>query len=218
MCTYYYLHYHHVAPCTRGVEYAVQYSFCSNATLESPSETNPLSPTVSHSHHSHPHSHSSSSHSYNDNNNNNQYSHSHFNASSSSSHSQNYDYNNYNYTYGGGSQSHNQGYSQQQQQQQEQQQELVQQPCDSLSHAPESNYNPSLGLEIDYTNPCATGGCLVSQHCATGGCRLEELGGQWVCCRCGVGGNTFRWCVHPMRKVPDALCYHVVCEGCQMDG
>ncbi|KAI1146339.1 hypothetical protein F4825DRAFT_441023 [Nemania diffusa] len=91
--------------------------------------------------------------------------------------------------------------------------QLVQQPCDELTHAPE--YNPAIG--IDYINPCATGGCLMSQHCVSGGCRLDELDGRWICCRCNRAGNTFRWCVHPVRKVPDALCYHVVCRNCRMD-
>jgi hypothetical protein len=154
MCTYYYLHYHHVAPCARGVEYAVHYSFCENSTMEAlPHDNSPL-------------------------------------GLGGSLHLMGL---------GGGSAA--------------EEEQLVQQPCDELAHAPE--YDPAVG--IDYANPCAAGGCLVSQHCASGGCRLEELGGRWVCCRCSRGGNTFRWCVHPMRKVPDALCYHVVCRNCRID-
>ncbi|KAI1420910.1 hypothetical protein F5Y12DRAFT_787891 [Xylaria sp. FL1777] len=154
MCTYYYLHYHHVLPCSKGIEYTVQYSFCPNATTDtfSPSALNP-NPNL--------------------------------NTSSSSS--------------GGG--------------RGREEYQVVQRPCLTLTHAPE--YDPVQG--VDYTNPCATGGCLLSQHCASGGCRLDELGGRWTCCRCGRGGNTFRWCVHRVRKVPDALCYHVVCRNCRMD-
>ncbi|KAI8951204.1 hypothetical protein F4801DRAFT_578744 [Xylaria longipes] len=150
MCIYYYLHYHHVAPCNKEIEYEVRYTFCANSTMEPLME----SPVSTHHHH-----HPSSS------------------------------------TSGGG------------------EYQLVQQPCEYLTQAPE--YDPAFGF--DYTNPCATGGCLESQHCASGGCRLDELGGRWVCCRCSRGGNTFKWCVHPRRKVPDALCYHVVCRNCQMD-
>ncbi|KAI1161618.1 hypothetical protein F5B18DRAFT_674351 [Nemania serpens] len=151
MCTYYYLHYHHVAPCARGVEYAVHYSFCENSTVEA-IPNNPRHPVS-------------------------------VSMSAAAGGPPGGDY------------------------------QLVQLPCDELTNAPE--YDPAIG--IDYTNPCATGGCLVSQHCASGGCRLDELGGRWICCRCSRGGNTFRWCVHPMRKVPDALCYHVVCRNCRMD-
>ncbi|KAI8624720.1 hypothetical protein F5Y19DRAFT_467576 [Xylariaceae sp. FL1651] len=144
MCTYYYLHYHHVAPCTRDIEYVVHYSFCENSTMEI-MPSNPRSPAS-------------------------------VNTAGSDT-------------------------------------QIVQQPCDELTHAPE--YNTTVG--IDYTYPCATGGCLVSQHCASGGCRLDELGRLWVCCRCNRGGNVFRWCIHPVRRVPDALCYHVVCWNCRMD-
>ncbi|KAI1817226.1 hypothetical protein GGS20DRAFT_81638 [Poronia punctata] len=185
MCTYYYLHYHHVAPCTRGVDYTVQYSFCEKATLEILSETNPLGAST-----------------FNTRSSRNGHNQGHVCGHGSYQH-QNQDQD----------QQWQYPYHEHQQQQQQQQQELVQQPCDNLSHAPE--YDPVMG--IDFTNPCATGGCLVSQHCASGGCRLDDLGGRWVCCRCSSGGNTFRWCVHPMRKVPDALCYHVVCRDCRMD-
>ncbi|KAK8036104.1 hypothetical protein PG993_008718 [Apiospora rasikravindrae] len=82
-----------------------------------------------------------------------------------------------------------------------------------------SNSNTGGGSEtvFDYNNPCATGGCLFSQGCGSGQCRLEQLGGRWVCCRCRRGGNSFRWCAHPMRRVPDTLCYHTVCLGCWAD-
>ncbi|KAI1499557.1 hypothetical protein F5X99DRAFT_273286 [Biscogniauxia marginata] len=156
MCTYYYLHYHHVSPCTRDVDYAVHYSFCANATtMTEASGTSPLS------------GHPTTAAIANDSG-----------------------------AIGVGNE-----------------QSVVQQPCAALTYAPE--YNPVEG--IDYNNPCATGGCLVSQQCSSGGCRLQDLGGRWTCCRCHRGGNTFRWCVHPMKKVPDALCYHVICQDCQAD-
>ncbi|KAK7959003.1 uncharacterized protein PG986_003857 [Apiospora aurea] len=82
-----------------------------------------------------------------------------------------------------------------------------------------NNTNTDGGSEtvFDYNNPCAAGGCLFSQGCGSGQCRLEQLGGRWVCCRCRRGGNSFRWCAHPMRRVPDTLCYHTVCLGCWAD-
>ena len=153
MCTYYYLHYHHVAPCSKGVEYEVQYSFCANATttFSSPAGVETRR------------------------------------------------------TRQGGQQHH---------QQQKKPSHPPQKPSQSYTHAPDQYQH-----QYDYNNmnPCATGGCLLSQHCASGGCRLDELGGRWSCCRCGRGGNAFRWCVHRVRKVPDALCYHVVCRGCRAD-
>ncbi|KAI0438816.1 hypothetical protein F4803DRAFT_569156 [Xylaria telfairii] len=153
MCVYYYLHYHHVEPCTKAIEYEVHYTFCANSTMEPVIGSTVSSP---HGHHSSP---------------------------SSSG--------------GGGGEEY----------------PPVQQPCSNLTPAPE--YDPASGF--DYTNPCATGGCLESQHCASGGCRLGDLNGRWVCCRCSRGGNTFRWCIHPVKKVPDALCYHVVCQNCWAD-
>ncbi|KAI0505146.1 hypothetical protein F5B22DRAFT_628701 [Xylaria bambusicola] len=170
MCTYYYLHYHHVAPCSKGIEYAIQYSFCPNAT------------TTETYHQLHLGNTSSS-----------------FSSSSSSSTSR-------------------RGHREEAIEREESQ--LIQQPCSSLTHAdyPAQHQQFSSTIVDYYSNPCATGGCLLSQHCASGGCRLDELGGRWACCRCGFrGGNTFRWCVHRVRKVPDALCYHVVCRGCRAD-
>lgn len=142
MCISYWLHYHHVEPCTRDVELSHHTSFCESSTLE-------LSP-----------------------------------VSNSGA--------------GGLATSTTDG---------DQNRELVQVPCAEVTV-----------MDLDFANLCATGGCLLSQHCASGGCRLEELGGRWSCCRCDHGGNTFRWCVHPLKKVPDALCYHVVCRSCRMDG
>ncbi|KAI1368118.1 hypothetical protein F5Y08DRAFT_347532 [Xylaria arbuscula] len=177
MCTYYYLHYHHVAPCNKGIEYSVEYVFCPNATVETFS----------------PHSRLSDS-----NNNNN------INPSPTST-----------------SPLRPRGTNEQQQEEPH----FIQQPCQSLTYAPEYHHNPASGVVFDHgyyaapESPCATGtgGCLLSQHCVSGGCRLDDLGGRWWCCRCGRGGNTFRWCVHRVRKVPDALCYHVVCRGCRAD-
>ncbi|GAP92783.1 hypothetical protein SAMD00023353_9400100 [Rosellinia necatrix] len=180
MCMYYYLHYHHVAPCTRGIEYAVRYSFCANSTVEAAFVGDDLRHMVMDG--------------------------AGVRVGGSSGSSSNRSTLGNDYSGGGGGDGDRQ-----------QEQLLVQQPCEELTPAPE--YDPALGgIDIDYyANPCATGGCLQSQHCASGGCRLDELGGRWACCRCGRGGNVFRWCVHPVRKVPDALCYHVVCRNCRMD-
>ncbi|KAI5917064.1 hypothetical protein F4810DRAFT_94480 [Camillea tinctor] len=126
MCTYYYVHYHHIPPCAHTVEYAMHYTYCAHAS----SSTSDQQPN----------------------------------------------------------------------------------PCAVLAYDPASA-SPNV--------PCAAGEagcCLMSQQCSSGECRLQDLGGRWTCCRCRRGGNTFRWCVHPMRRVPDTLCYHVVCQDCQADG
>ncbi|KAI1822757.1 hypothetical protein F4861DRAFT_374776 [Xylaria intraflava] len=162
MCIYYYLHYHHVPPCDRPMEFVVHYSFCPNAKTEA--FTSPLSSAV-------PGAATEQAHGHGNSNSN------------------------------GNSNSDGDGDGQ------------YQQPCDQLAPAPECD--PAMGA--DYTNPCAAGGCLMSQHCASGGCRLEELGGRWSCCRCQRGGNRFRWCMNRVRRVPDALCSHVVCQRCRPD-
>ncbi|KAI0598938.1 hypothetical protein F4775DRAFT_600886 [Biscogniauxia sp. FL1348] len=133
MCTYYYLHYHHVAPCGRPIDYAVQYTFCGHATTAGEHQS--------------------------------------------------------------------------------------QSPCAALAYDPASaSAEMGMGMGMGCAAAGEAGCCLVSQQCSSGGCRLQDLGGRWTCCRCRRGGNTFRWCVHPMRKVPDTLCYHVVCQDCQADG
>lgn len=43
MCIYYYLHYHHIPPCMRDIEYAIHYNFCPNSTWSTVAA--PLSPT-----------------------------------------------------------------------------------------------------------------------------------------------------------------------------
>jgi hypothetical protein len=141
MCTYYYLHYHHVEPCSRGVDWELQYRYCPRSTV-APASSSPLSHQFS-----------------------------------------------------------------------GEEPQTVQVPCDELTHAPECNPNEG----IDYDDPCANGGCLMSQQCTSGGCRLEDLNGRWFCCRCTRGGNTFSSCFHPMRRVPDTLCYHTVCQSCWAD-
>ena len=167
MCTYYYLHYHHVAPCAKDVEYALHYSYCANSTIElaGPSGfgSSPLSFVSSLSMNS-----------------------SHVNGNIEA--------------------------------------QLVQKPCDDLTYTPDYvGDNPGTVLrdfsreDAGHNNPCITGGCLVSQHCSSGGCRPEDLGGKWTCCKCQRGGNTYAYCVHPMKKVPDTLCYHVVCQDCSAD-
>ncbi|KAK4119218.1 hypothetical protein N657DRAFT_554743, partial [Parathielavia appendiculata] len=68
--------------------------------------------------------------------------------------------------------------------------------------------------QIDYNDPCATGGCLMSPDCESGACRLALLGGRWVCCRCGGRDNDGTWCRHRLRMSPDTFCYHSCCYGC----
>lgn len=43
MCIYYYLHYHHIPPCPRDIEYSLQYSFCANSIIVSAADS-PSSP------------------------------------------------------------------------------------------------------------------------------------------------------------------------------
>ncbi len=187
---YYYLHYHHVEPCRRNVEYALHYSYCANSTIELAAGPTP------------------------------------FAGPAGALPGPNHRNNNINDNDGNSSNDHHH----------HQQLQLAQQPCGELTYAPEY-YNAvgggGVGIGVGVggvggegtsysengndNNPCATGGCLVSQHCSSGGCRLEDLGGRWTCCKCQRGGNTYRWCVHPMKKVPDTLCYHVVCQGCRAD-
>ncbi|KAM0818013.1 hypothetical protein AB5N19_03820 [Seiridium cardinale] len=185
MCNYYYLHYHHLLPCIRDIEYTLQYEFCENSTViySVPSPT----------------SHMTSANSNASNNFNQNFSYSTQNPSSARQSSS-----------GQASSS-----SMTSRAPQEPEIEYVQQPCAALTYAPE--YNLADGSMVDYANPCAAGGCLISPGCTSGTCRLQDLGGRWVCCQCCRGGNTFRWCAHPMKKVPDTMCYHVVCENCWAD-
>ncbi|KAK8137350.1 hypothetical protein PG984_005290 [Apiospora sp. TS-2023a] len=169
MCFYYYLHYHHIPPCMRDIEYAIHYNFCADATYSTIAAH--LSPTGEEQ----SINNTAASNASSANN------HSHGTASRSSSSSNNNYYN-----------------------------------SSSLT-SPTNTASSSSATVFDYNDPCATGGCLVSQGCGSGQCRLEQLGGRWVCCRCRRGGNTFRWCAHPMRRVPDTLCYHQVCLGCRAD-
>ena len=141
MCRYYYLHHHHLAPCTRAPDIVVHYAYCagataaaptssssstatgttgtaatSNATAGSSTDTSPISPP--------PDPSSPASLSASD-------------------------------------------------------RIPALQPCDSLSFDPSQS--------VDCTDPCATGGCLVSPDCTSGNCRLRDVGGRWTCCRCGEG-------------------------------
>ncbi|KAI2643740.1 hypothetical protein GGS21DRAFT_34402 [Xylaria nigripes] len=146
MCTYHFLHYHHVAPCQRSMVWQVYYSFCPSATIET--SIIPIQTSAT--------------------------------TSSTTNSIQN---------------------------------EQRRQPCPQLAPAPDCD--PVGGT--NYMNPCAAGGCLTLQDCASGGCRLAELRGRWICCRCERGGNIHRLCMHRVRRVPDALCSHVVCQNCRID-
>ncbi|KAK1981258.1 hypothetical protein LZ30DRAFT_750180 [Colletotrichum cereale] len=123
MCTYSYLHHHHVQPCTRPIDYVVHYEFCSDAEKDSNGKS--------------------------------------------------------------------------------------QTPCERVFYDPVQS--------IDFDNPCATGGCLISPDCSSGSCRLQELNGKWTCCQCSRGSNSLRWCRHKMKKSPDTFCYHRVCQNCTSD-
>ncbi|GAB1314805.1 hypothetical protein MFIFM68171_05015 [Madurella fahalii] len=126
MCTYEYLHHHHLPPCPRPIDIVVHYTYCPNSTIDSLTG----SP----------------------------------------------------------------------------------QPCD----APQFD-ETAAQQHVDYNDPCATGGCLVSPDCSSGGCRLAQLGGRWRCCQCGGKGNEYRWCCHRQRTSPDTFCYHVCCAECRAD-
>ncbi|KAK8054488.1 hypothetical protein PG994_009555 [Apiospora phragmitis] len=179
MCIYYYLHYHHIPPCMRDIEYAIHYNFCANSTFSAVAAH--LSPTGEEQLIQHP----CETLLYGPDHQPQDYdpvtgqaittgaANNHAHQSNTNSH-------------------HN-------------------------SYNSSNNNNNGSEAVFDYNNPCATGGCLVSQGCGSGQCRLEQLGGRWICCRCRRGGNSFRWCAHPMRRVPDTLCYHTVCLGCWAD-
>ncbi|KAL2268906.1 hypothetical protein VTJ83DRAFT_3752 [Remersonia thermophila] len=127
MCTWSYAHYHHLPPCNRSIEMAVNYSYCQFATKD---------PTTG-------------------------------------------------------------GFI----------------PCES------THFGDDVALlnQIDYNDPCAIGGCLISPDCHMGVCRVAQLGGRWICCQCGGQGNESRQCMHRMRSSPDTFCYHEICEGCRAD-
>ncbi|KAK1756949.1 hypothetical protein QBC47DRAFT_173604 [Echria macrotheca] len=88
---------------------------------------------------------------------------------------------------------------------------------DASGSVPCANLEFDSSQNVDYTDPCAMGGCLASPDCSSGKCRLEELNGCWVCCQCKRGGNQSLWCRHRMRGSPDTFCYHTCCESCQPD-
>ncbi|KAK4040200.1 hypothetical protein C8A01DRAFT_15883 [Parachaetomium inaequale] len=89
----------------------------------------------------------------------------------------------------------------------------VTQPCEQAFFGDDA----ALMNQVDYNDPCATGGCLLSPDCESGGCRLAQLGGRWACCQCGGRANEHRWCQHRMRTSPDTFCYHTCCDGCRAD-
>ncbi|KAL2118073.1 hypothetical protein VTJ04DRAFT_7733 [Mycothermus thermophilus] len=86
-------------------------------------------------------------------------------------------------------------------------------PCAATFFADDA----ALMSQIDYNDPCATGGCLISPDCHSGTCRIAQLGGRWMCCQCGGRGNEYRQCMHRLRSSPDTFCYHEICEGCCAD-
>ncbi|KAK6854896.1 hypothetical protein PG995_009084 [Apiospora arundinis] len=184
MCIYYYLHYHHIPPCVRDIEWAIHYDFCPNSTYL----TVHIDPTGHES--AEPQgllaiafgmAHIPSADTL--------YQYSSTPARPSSTpvaaaavFSNNAQYNNNN--------------------------------NNNTTQTYSSSSRSGGEAIFDYSDPCTMGGCLVSQGCGSGQCRLEQLGGRWTCCRCRRGGNTFRSCAHTMVRVPDTLCYHAVCLGC----
>lgn len=196
MCTYYYLHYHHVSPCTREIDYTLQYDYCENSTMVRPAPSSA--------------GHTRSSRSARAYSNQTQSTSSQMGPASSLSSS----------SAPASTSARSMALSSQAHQQHHAAQgsaaENVRIPCLVVTPATDFGLADG-GCVMDYANPCATGGCLVSAGCSSGSCRLEDLGGRWVCCRCCRGGNTFRWCAHPMRKVPDTMCYHTVCGECWAD-
>src|SRR5689334_1074077 len=133
MCTYYYLHHHHISPCTRDIDIVVHYVFCSAAgtsVTQSTDHSSPFSPSSSTS--------TPGAAGKTDANSTTA-------AASNTSHP------------------------------------AIQTPCSNLYFDPSQS--------VDYSDPCASGGCLASPDCSSGACRLEQLNGRWTCCRCGQGGN-----------------------------
>jgi hypothetical protein len=169
MCTYYYLHHHHISPCTRDIDIVVHYVFCPAASTIPVQAADYSSPFIATSTASTPVLRA-------ENRGEN------FPATTSSATSES----------------------------QDQSQTPVQTPCSKLYFDPSQS--------VDYNDPCASGGCLASPDCSSGACRLEQLNGHWACCRCGQGGNRYRWCRHRMRRSPDTFCYHVCCGDCTADG
>lgn len=167
MCTYYYLHHHHIAPCTRDIDIIVHYVFCPAASTVSAQNVDSSTP---------------------------------FTARSATSRSAaRAEGNPPGVTSSAASGS----------QDQSQTEAGVQTPCSNLYFDPSQS--------VDYSDPCAWGGCLISPDCSSGACRLEQLNGRWTCCRCGQGANRYRWCRHRRRRSPDTFCYHVCCGDCTAD-
>lgn len=163
MCTYYYLHHHHITPCTRTIDIVVHYGFCPAATMGTAPSGDSSGP---------------------------------FSTASTSAAETAKE------TSPGAGSSVTSGF-------QDLRQNQVQTPCSNLYFDPSQS--------VDYSDPCASGGCLASPNCSSGACRLEQLNGRWTCCLCGRGGNRYRWCRHRMRRSPDTFCYHVCCGDCTAD-
>jgi hypothetical protein len=155
MCTYYYLHHHHISPCTRDIDIVVHYVFCPAANTVSAQSADCSGP---------------------------------FTATKAE-----------NTTWSSPGTTNISGT----------QDPLPPTPCSNLYFDPSQS--------VDYSDPCASGGCLASPDCSSGACRLEQLNGRWTCCRCGQRGNRYRWCRHRMRRSPDTFCYHVCCGDCAAD-
>lgn len=194
MCTYYYLHYHHIPPCDRPIEYQVHYNYCVAAiaslgtavltTEQQDTATsngdnfatprNPLgSPQLAYSR-------SQSSDVRNINQNYFQY-HSSVPITTTSS-----------------------------------------EQCNiAMSGVQLENIIPCPDALPDTTFPSGCGpgspACLEALPCASGSCRLTDLGGRWRCCVCGRGGNKYIWCANRNKEARDTFCYHRICGTCHND-
>ncbi|KAL0466039.1 hypothetical protein QR685DRAFT_536741 [Neurospora intermedia] len=192
MCTYHYLHHHHIPPCPKDLYFVIHYLFCSDATIDfTTGNRQPCSNAIYDDSHlaSTAMSNSISTLSTSP-------------TSSQSSTSTTCYYSDdgtpfpidYTSLY---SSTNSMSLSQQQPQHTQPQ-------------------------TMDFNNPCASSTCLTSLECSSGQCRLEQLGGKWTCCRCGGKGNEYAWCKARPGLVkgadPDMVCYHVICAGCRETG
>ena len=193
MCTYHYLHHHHIPPCPKDLYFVIHYLFCPDATIDlNTGNRQPCNNAT------YDDSHLAASDMSSSMMSNSMSTMSTSPTSSQSSASTTSYYSNdgtsfpvdYNSLY---SSTASMSLSQQQQSQ-----------------------------TMDFNNPCTSSTCLTSLECSSGQCRLEELGGRWTCCRCGGKGNEYAWCKARPGLVrgadPDMVCYHVVCGGCRATG
>ena len=78
---------------------------------------------------------------------------------------------------------------------------------------------PDSLLDTTFPSACGPGSpaCLKALACTSGTCRLTDLGGRWTCCACGRGGNRYVWCANRNKDAKDTFCYHRICGTCWGD-